>query len=77
MIFKNADEVALVFGLTLTGNQWLMVENYLRNGIRPEAGCTWCDTGYIRSLTGDMDNYDAALGRGEVTWPYEIPTDQD
>jgi hypothetical protein len=58
VIFTTADEVELTFKITLTGNQWLGIENYIRHGVRPDAGCSWCDTGFIRELTGRMDAYD-------------------
>lgn len=74
MKFKNATEVEEVFGLTLTGTQWLMVENYIQNGYRPEAGCNWCETGFIRSLTGDMDQYESLTG-GVLSWEGPIPDD--
>ena len=59
MIFKSADEVEFIFEITLTSNQWRGIENYIRRGIRPESnGCSWCDEGFIRELTGRMDAYD-------------------
>jgi len=74
MKFRSAAEVEFVFDLTLTGTQWLMVENYIRNGIRPEAGCTWCDTGFIRSLTGDMDAFEGEE-HPVLSWEGPIPDD--
>jgi hypothetical protein len=57
MKFSSADEVEFVFEITLTSNQWLMVQNYIIYDVRPPAGCGVCDEGYIRVLTGRMDEY--------------------
>jgi hypothetical protein len=72
--FRKADEVEYVFGITLTGNQYIMVENYIQNGIRPEAGCSWCDSGYIRVLTSEMDQFIIGVEAGREKWP--LPTDE-
>lgn len=64
MSFKNAEEVELVFGITLTSNQYILVENYIQNGVRPDPdGCMGCDAGFVRKLTSDMDRYDGP-------WPW-------
>lgn len=58
MTFTTADEVEFIFELTLNHSQRKMVEHYINTGQRPPAGCDWCDEGYVRRLTAQMDAYD-------------------
>lgn len=68
--FSNVDEVEFVLGYTFTGNQAIMIMNYIQNGIRPEAGCGVCDSGFIRVVTSEMDQYLEKVQLGVEVWPW-------
>lgn len=70
--FSNVDEVELCLGYTFTPEQYELVGIYLFTGKRPEAnGCWTCTEGYIRMITGEIDQYELAIERGEAIWPYQ------
>lgn len=70
--FTNVDEVEYYFGLTFTPDQAEMVWTYLTTGVRPPAGCFVCSEGYIRRLTGQIDQYERQFTNGERKWVYPI-----
>lgn len=57
--WKDADQVAALLGYTgWTDMQYLLLENYIQHGVRPEPdGCLGCDAAFIRTVTGEMDAY--------------------
>jgi len=75
--FRSYEEVEYVFGLTFTPEQIELVQVYIFTGIRPDnAGCWTCTPGYIRKLTGKIDQYEIDLEAGRETWPWPLPDGQ-
>lgn len=67
MRFTNPDEVEYIFGITLTGNQRMLLLNFFQNGVIPYDGCQVCDAGYVSKLISDMEHYDGP-------WPWDEAT---
>lgn len=76
--FKSFEEVEYVFGLTFTPEQIELVQVYLFTGIRPDnAGCWTCTPGYIRKITGRIDQYEIDIDEGKETWPFPVNQGQE
>lgn len=65
--FKTVDEVELVLGYTFTPNQYIMILNFIKYGVRPDPdGCQNCEPAYIRKIIGEMEQYNGP-------WPWPDP----
>lgn len=50
-LLESADEAAEFFGIELTLNQWVDVQNYFMTGTIPAFdGCTSCDRFFVRGF---------------------------
>jgi hypothetical protein len=71
--FSNLDEVEYVFDITLSGDQAIMILDYLMTGQRPDPrGCWTCSPAAMRILTAQIDSYERQLDEGEVEWPWTV-----
>ena len=70
--FSNVDEVEFIFGETYTYRQKEMIQHYIDTGERPPATCAWCDEGFVRIVTGNMDIFIGKVNLGLEKWPWPI-----
>ena len=71
--YTNYEEVEYTLGYTFTPDQREMIATYIFTGQRPVAnGCWSCNEGYIRKITGEMDQFENKVDSGEAVWPWPM-----
>lgn len=54
-LIESANEAEVFFGITLTNDQWVDVQNYFLTGTIPAFdGCTSCDRYFVRQFISDV-----------------------